>query len=268
MDPSPKPADALLPLEPGTSTIKAEFNIARRVLMSIMPRGFERDDCAFDLRYRPMIGIGGDYASLDALGRSRCFFTVSDVTGHGIAAALMVRDVSGYVKGLISGEARPAKLVDRLNDYLVKIFSDAGIFMTFSCGLVDLAKLELDFCGAGHPPLVIVGPARERPLVLPSQNPLLGFERVRQKTVQDRVELRPGDRILFYTDGFLETRDAAGSEFGLDRMVEACRGVGAEGLGAHLDRLVQTVDHFRGAGRQRDDLLVASLEVRADPRRK
>lgn len=266
MDPAPKPADAILPLEPGTSTIKAEFNIARRVLMSIMPRGFERDDCAFDLRYRPMIGIGGDYASLEPLGKHRCFFTVSDVTGHGIAAALMVRDVSGYVKGLISGDPKPAKLVDRLNDYLVKIFADAGIFMTFTCGLVDLSAGHLDFCGAGHPPLILVGPTRPAPILLQSQNPLLGFERVKMKSVQERVELRPGDRLLFYTDGFLETRDASGAEFGLDRFVAGAPALDGESLGAHLDRIVDAVDAYRSGGRQRDDLLVASLEIRG-PRR-
>ena len=149
-DDSPIPA-----VGPGTSTIKAEFQLAQQVLMSVMPRGFETDAYTFDLRYRPMIGIGGDHAAVERF-TDACLFSISDVTGHGIAAALMVRDVSGFVRGLASTRPRPKKLVTELNKYIVRIFSesDPPHFMTFFCGLLDFKKQTLTYCGAGHPPLI------------------------------------------------------------------------------------------------------------------
>lgn len=245
---------------PGTSTIKAEFQLAQQVLMSVMPRGFETDAYRFDLRYRPMIGIGGDHAAVDP---DACLFSISDVTGHGIAAALMVRDVSGFVRGLTSKRTDPRKLVTDLNKYVLKVFSDSDPphFMTFFCGLLDFKKQRLTVCGAGHPPVLVAGPNRPEPLRLYSRNPILGIGPFPTgKAVDETLDLRAGDRVLFYTDGIIETRNAGGEEFGLDRLARFHE----PEIGEHLDGIIHETDRFRGDDRQRDDMLVAAIDVR-DP---
>jgi sigma-B regulation protein RsbU (phosphoserine phosphatase) len=247
---------------PGTSTIKQEFNLARQVMTSVMPRGFRDEAVGFDLRYRPMIGIGGDHAGVERFPDA-CRFTVSDVTGHGIAAALMVRDVCGFVQGQADARTRPGALVSALNRYLLRVFSDAGIFMTFFCGLIDLRRRELVSCGAGHPPLILCGPNRPRPLLLESRYPVLGIGALAgRREAETRTPLADGDRLLFYTDGLIETRNPAGEIYGLDRLVqEAARGI-PRPSGDHLEDLLAAVDAFRGERPQQDDLLAAVLDVR------
>lgn len=248
---------------PGTSTIKQEFVLARQVLMSVMPQGFETDAFAFDLRYRPMIGIGGDHAGVERLGDG-CFFTVSDVTGHGIAAALMVRDICGFLRGQATDSPAPGKLVAALNAHVLKVFSDAGIFMTFFCGRVDLKGMELVVCGAGHPPLLVCGPGRPEPVRLFSKLPLLGAGKVASRGGEERIKLLAGDRIVFYTDGVIEARGSSGEQYGVDRLAALCSGHAGRPLTAHLDAVTAAVDAFRGEGPQRDDVLVAAVDVR-DP---
>lgn len=247
---------------PGTSTIKHEFRLAQQVLMSVMPRGYETEVYGFDLRYRPMIGIGGDHVGVERYPDA-CLFTISDVTGHGIAAALMARDVSGFIRGQATSRPKPTKLVTQLNRYLVKVFSDAGIFMTFFCGLIDFRRRELVYCGAGHPPLILAGKNRSEAQLLHSQNPILGIGSFRsRKAVEERVKIEEGDRILFYTDGVIETRNDAGEEFGLERLARLGGQVDGESLGEHLDEIIHAADTFRGKERQRDDILVAGIDMR------
>ena len=251
---------------PGTSTIKAEFQLAQQVLMSVMPRGFATDAYTFDLRYRPMIGIGGDHAAVETYPDAG-LFSISDVTGHGIAAALMVRDISGFVRGLTSKRTDPRKLVTELNKYVLRIFSDSDPphFMTFFCGLLDFKTQRLTVCGAGHPPVIVAGPNRPEPLLLYCRNPILGIGPFpARKAVDETIPLLAGDRVLFYTDGVMETRNAGGEEFGLERLARLSVPEKGDSLGDSLDAIIRETDVYRGGDRQRDDILVAGIDVR-DP---
>ncbi|GLW71005.1 transcription antitermination regulator [Kitasatospora phosalacinea] len=210
------------------------------------------------VRYRPAEKdhlVGGDWYDALPLPSGQVLVCVGDVAGHGIEAATGMVALRNALRGLAATGAGPAQLLAWLNSVTHHLTDN--VTATAICGLYDPEQRRLRWARAGHLPPVLLrgGTARCLPQV---DGILLGV--IGQADYQEsEIELRPGDRIVMYTDGLIERRDQ-GLQASLANLValsETAPQAGATALEAHLDHLLR----FSGADTD-DDTCLVGIEVR------
>ncbi|MGE3273827.1 MAG: SpoIIE family protein phosphatase [Vicinamibacterales bacterium] len=196
----------------------------------------------------PSRRIGGDFFDFEDRPDGGVGITVGDVSGKGPAAALL----TAKIQGLLAGQAdagSPAEVLARVNQGLLRRAVGAKYATVFHAVLTPAGRLT--YCNAGHNPPVVVGTGGVRRLD-PTGVPVGLFE---EATFADAsVNLAPGDVVVVYSDGVTEALDAAGAEFGDERLValvQAHAGATAREL---LDRIVDAVRTFAAGVAQHDDV--------------
>jgi len=232
------------------------FDEARKIQASILPRripvygGFQ----LYGL-IRPMESVGGDFYDYIPITDKILGLAIADVSGHGLPAALQVRDI---FMGLRMGMARDFKIVrtvERLNQIIHK--------STLTSRFVSMFYGELEpngvfiYVNAGHPPpfhLSASGEVR----YLEEGGAVLGpladatYER-------GFIRLAPGDTVVLYTDGMIEATppdSEGGEEFGIERLVEIVRRLRGKSSKEIAETMMKEVETYRGAGEAQDDRTV------------
>ena len=233
---------------------------AHKIQMSILPRRIPEFP-PYDLAGRsvPLESVGGDYYDFIPISDKICGVAIADVTGHGLPAALQVRDV--YM-GLRMGMERDFKIVrtvERLN-HIIHGSSLTSRFVSMVYGELEING-NFIYVNAGHPPpfhMTASGEATQ----LTEGGVVLGPI---PDTTYERgfVRFHPGDLLVFYTDGITETMgwpdDADGQttgrseEFGLERLIETVRSLQGRTAREIVDAVFARIERFSGGRAARDD---------------
>ncbi len=191
------------------------------------------------------VGYGGDFlvADLDE-EESRLELILVDVCGKGVGAASRALQFGGALGGLI-GALPPRELFLAANEFLLRQRSDET-FATAVHVLLDLETGDYQLTSAGHPPALVWSMADAEWTLDRARGTALGITRaVELHTTTGR--LRPGDALLFYTDGVVETRNADLDEGTAWLRREAARAVepGFEGAARRIIKKVSRGDDDR-----------------------
>ncbi len=156
--------------------LEADLEIAGRVHRSMIPANQRRGDLEIACDFRPMMAVGGDYASVHFQSDHRVVVGVCDVSGHGVASALLATRVNSFVLGQAPHVGHPGQLVDSLNDFVFRTFRETGLYVTFFSLFIDLDKGTVIGAGCGHPPVLLYVKAEDTMRRLQSENTgLSGF---------------------------------------------------------------------------------------------
>jgi len=246
-------AELVAELQRRQDELDHDLALAEKVHNSLIPRSVHGEDLLVAVRYRPMRGVGGDLLSLLDDG-------ASDVTGHGVAAALLAARIASHLRRLVEREAPPAEVLNGLNDFLAAHFNHTGLYLTAMVAEFDTTAGRLHLAGAGHPPALLWRRAQGTVESIGSQYTLLG---VLPKLLGDAplvTTIERGDRLLIYTDGIPEARNRSGSFLGTRGLERVLAGTGAEDVEAVADAILATAAGFR-RGDPEDDMLVCVAGV-------
>lgn len=236
-------------------TMKRDLEIAREIqtwLVPSAPPEVAGADIAFATR--PQNSVAGDYydAFYPDERRDRLVMVVADVAGKSVPAALLMATLQASLR-TIAGEGVPvAELVTRLNRYASAYSLDGRRFTTAVVCDYDPATRRLTYVNAGHNPPILRHANGTCEALEVGGLPLgikLGAE---YQTAT--LELRPGDALIFFTDGVVEAFNESGEEFGNSRWQGAIRGLPDWSAQETLQFLMRRVDEFVGATRQSDDI--------------
>ena len=239
---------------------EADLRVAERVHRSMIPRSERRGNLEVVCRFTPMHGIGGDYASVFFQTDTRVVASICDVTGHGVAAALLASRVNSFVLNMAPRAGHPCEVGDALNAFICDNFSEASLFLTFFCLFLDLESQSLLYAGFGHPPVLLYSKRSAAVTQIDSENVMIGIERdMTQNCSMLRVSFEPGDRLIMYTDGLTEASNAGG-EFldveGLKRLFQDTAHLSMEdGIADIFGRIEEFCDGVPAA----DDQLLLAL---------
>ena len=237
-----------------------DLALAEQVQRSMIPRSERRGDLEVVCRFTPMIGIGGDYASVYFQSETRVCASICDVTGHGIAAALLASRVNSFVLGKASSVRHPCEVGESLNEFICDTFADAGLFLTFFCLFLDLEARSLVYAGFGHPPVLFYSKQTKTVRRLDSENTMMGIRRdMFRRCSMLTLPFEPGDRLLLYTDGVFEARDARGRSLEIEGLEGYFRETAHLPPGENMAAMVDRVEAFRGGVPPADDQLLLTL---------
>ncbi len=229
----------------------------QRSFVSLTPPDVPGYDIA--AHYEAAREVGGDFFDLFRLRRRGrpLSVVIADVTGKGIAAALLMAFVRPLLHAAIDHTTGPADALERTNKILVEE-RRSSLFITALAGRLDLRTGHLRLANAGHEPPLILRADGSPPTWLEGAGPLVGgFHRLDVPEIT--VDLGPGDLALLYTDGITDARSPAGERFDEWRLletVEAARGGTAQELVAAL---ADTVCAFQEPSPPVDDITIVAI---------
>jgi sigma-B regulation protein RsbU (phosphoserine phosphatase) len=192
----------------------------------------------------------------------RAGIVIADVTGKGIAAALLMAFTRPLIRSAVDQARDPVVALERTNRILVEERRSA-LFITALCAILDLRTSHLRLANAGHePPLVVPGDGR--PIRwLTGAGPLLGAFTTLD-LVPCELQLAPGDLVVLYTDGVTEARAPSGERFGDDRLLDAVEGARRGSANDVVEAIVAATRAFQADMPPADDVTLVAL--RRDPR--
>lgn len=231
--------------------LEGDLELAARIQQGLLPRtDLHTPGWHIHYQYKPAGLVSGDYCDVIAPSGDggNAIFLVGDVAGKGVAASLLMSHLHAMFRTLASVETGLDKLLDMGN----RIFCEstlAGQYATLICGRVANAS-QVEIANAGHLPALLVRKSGVEELASTGL-PLGMFCSARYSVT--RVPLDPGDSVLLFTDGISEAADAAGAEYGIERLSVVAGEQHGRTPRDFLSHCLRDVNSFSSGVRQRDD---------------
>ncbi len=211
---------------------------------------------------RPALGVGGDYYDFLALPQGHLGVAIGDVSGKGIAAALMMASLQASLRG--EATRAPENLAAAISNInrLVYEASSANRYATFFYGQYDPTSHKFDYVNAGHNPPMLFHCAAGKWSVtrLDIGGTVVGLLES-YPYQQGSVSLAAGDLLIAFTDGISEAMNASDEEWGeesLIKTIESCDVLGAMEI---MNRVFAAADAFVGGAKQHDDMTLVVMRV-------
>lgn len=238
--------------------LERELNEAKAVQQFLLPPPLQTGHGLIVCHaYHPFDHIGGDFLDACLRDDGSAVLLLADVSGHGLSAALTSAMTKTSFQRCAQKAERPYDLLTAVNTDLGRTVQ-LGRFMTAVAAIYRPRDGSVEISSAGHPYPILLRGDRAELLKTSNEMPLLIDPEV-PYSLSLRVELRAGDRLLFYTDGAIEASNGRGAMFefsGLQRLVEAKRGESGE---AFLKHVFEGVSAFAN-GKLGDDVALVCLE--------
>ena len=216
--------------------------------------------------------IGGDLFNLVPLDDSHVAVYILDVAGHGVPAALKAVSLSWLLapqkpnyrilfESNSSGElcvAPPKNVLVRLNAHAYST-DPSGKFITFLYGVLDPKSGLFTYSRAGHPYPIHISDGRFIRHIPPEDIPLGIIQDYDYS--QSTYDIKPGDRIYFYTDGVSETMNPAGEQFGEGRIISNLVALSNLNLDESISGLIKRLTEWRCCSDISDDVSIIGIEV-------
>jgi sigma-B regulation protein RsbU (phosphoserine phosphatase) len=253
--------------------MEQDLEAAAIVQRSMLPPvGASFPGIKYAYHFTPCNRIGGDLFNLVPLDDSQVAVYILDVAGHGVPAALKAVSLSWLLapqkpnyrvlfEDLPNGQlcaAPPKNVLGKLNSHAQSTDS-SGKFITFLYGIFNAETKQFTYSRAGHPYPIHISGGRFIPHTPPEDIPL----GIIQDYVysQCAIEMRPGDRIYFYTDGISETENPAGEQFSECRIISDLLASSNSTLDESISILINYINQWKCGNEASDDVSILGIEI-------
>jgi len=234
-----------------------ELRVAQRIQQALLPKELPLlDDWEIVPYYHPAREVGGDFYDILTLPDGRMGIIIGDVSGKGIAAALVMANTQSVLRTVFQGSATPGELLFQVNEVLFA-YIPSNMFVTCFCGILDPESGRFTYANAGHN-----SPLRKhggKAIDLRATGMPLGLMPGMFYEEKESV-LLPGDRVLFYSDGLLEAHNEEREMLGSRRLKDLLtrHAPGAKHLTAYV---LAELERFAGEQwEQEDDITLVTLQ--------
>lgn len=231
--------------------MQRQLKLAAEVQRRMLPRKPPRlRNVEIGSVYEPSYQVGGDYYDFLALPNGRMAVVIADVAGKGVPASLQMASLKSILR-IFADEFSDLRTLVKMTDRILHRDSLAGEFVTLMIGVVDPNRKTFHYINAGHCPGVLIRGSDVQELKV-SGPALAIFDK--PKFVPYNVRLKPGDKIVLYTDGFVDAMNFAQKSFTLDRLTASVRKHAALPAQKMADSILWDVRRFVGLATQTDDM--------------
>jgi len=239
--------------------IEHELEIAAEVQTTLMPDDLPNfADYRFGAMIQPARQVGGDFYDAITLDDNHVAFLLADVADKSVQAALFM----AVARTLFMVESRlslnPSEVTLAVHRGVIEIAPSADIFVTAFYGVLDRSTGTLTYVVAGHERPLLVRPG-EGVIRLEGNGRFLGM-------IQDldldefSFVLKPGDRLVLFSDGVPDATDESGAQYGYDRLIQVLETNQYLPAQEMVDTIASDVGKWRGTSQAFDDLTLLILE--------
>lgn len=197
---------------------KRELEMAKEVQAMLIPSALPNDE-NFDFAafYKPMRQVGGDYYDFMYLNEDLVLFCVADVSGKGIAAAILMANFQAYLRAMTTTTPDLKDLVVSLNDKVAQS-AKGEKFITMFIATYCISERKLTYVNAGHNPPVLHHSHGNESLTLGTTG--LGMLETLYRLDVGSMIVPPESLLMCYTDGLVEQENESGTDFGVEHLIE------------------------------------------------
>jgi phosphoserine phosphatase RsbU/P len=241
--------------------LSRELELAREVQQNLLPREL---DPVTGIEYegfsRPAKSVGGDYYDFVASSDGQFSFTLGDVAGKGMPAAVLMASIQTLFRShLLRRPLSLLTLFDEINQTIYRC-SSLDRYSTLFCGVLDLKREKLSYVNAGHPaPMILRRDARSVERIEGAGLPIGLF--LSSQYEERTVEVHAGDLIVSISDGISEAFNAAGTMWDERQVEEILLEYRNESVGQIIAAIIQQVDQYAIGTEQYDDMTVSILRI-------
>ncbi|QVL34063.1 SpoIIE family protein phosphatase [Telmatocola sphagniphila] len=252
-----------------------DLRAAAKIQEMFLPRDLpQMPGVQFSWLYKPCNELGGDGLNVIPLGDGQVGLYLLDVSGHGVAAALLSVSLSRLLSapwepssilirdrnvGLGNNITPPSEVVAHLNR-LFPFDPATEQYATMVYGILHVESGVFRYASAGHPGPVHIK-SSSQPVLLESQGGPIGL--ANDPYEERSVRLESGDRLYIYSDGIPEAMNSAGKQFGYGRLLETIgRGL-SEPLDVSVANLQGDITRWQQAELPQDDISILAIEILA-----
>lgn len=241
--------------------MESELNIATSIQRGILSNEFiSNEKFSLHAYLSPAREVGGDL--YDFLVRdNRLYFTIGDVSGKGVPAALVMAITTIASRFFAGLKLRIDETTSRLNATIAER-NTSNMFVTMLIGGVNLETYKMRLCNAGHNPIIIIPPDDKPYYYKAKTNIAIGI--IDDFEYQaDEVQLSKGTKLLLYTDGVVEAETVDKELYGEERFLDLVsspefKNLSAEGM---TDAVRKSVKEFTGDNEQNDDITIMAITL-------
>ncbi len=242
--------------------MEADLQFAGKIQKTLLPSPLDNQFLSMNFRFEPLIDIGGDHLAACQYDEDHIVAALLDVMGHGVSAALVATMAHNELMSRMKEERPPFNVVQHLHRFIEKTIGDTSVFLTLVMADVNRMTNTLTVCNAGHPELYVWKQSSGKLDSISAHVPAVGFPTMLDSHVTEtKIPLAPGDRIIFYTDGFTETLKETGEilgKEGFQQLVEKNIRLRSRDF---LDEVFRQIDSLR-AGEPEDDRTLVLIEIK------
>lgn len=246
--------------------MESELNMARDIQMGMLNNDFPPQLFAL---LHPAKEVGGDLYDFK-LKDDILYFAIGDVSGKGMPASLMMA-ITNATLHIVDGLGLPLdKTLRRINDSVSEA-NNRGMFVTLFVARVNLKTRHMEYCNAGHCPILIFPPDGEPYYLKAKPNLAIGLFKDFAYEAEE-LDLKAGTRIITYTDGVTEAEKKDQSQYGKDRLMQWANHIVETfpETSPHADNsrektivedLYASVNAFAAGNPQNDDITIMSVRI-------
>lgn len=239
--------------------VNREVEVAAEIQRTLVPRRLPSGEkYRLSSIYKPHFAVGGDYYDVVEFPDGKIAFCIADITGKGVAAALLMANFQANFRALITRRPSLEEIIRELNTTVFNV-TQGDKFITLFLAKYDANARTLHYVNAGHAPPILLSEGEA--ILLKNGCTSLGW-------LPELPFIEIGglcltkDALLFsYTDGITEVRNSAGEEFGEEQLLEFLQ------KNAHCDakelntKLLAHLEEFRGKEPWPDDITVLTCRL-------
>lgn len=246
--------------------MESELKIAHDIQMGILPKEFPSFEGEYEVDIyavlEPAKQVGGDLYDFFLLSENQLCFTIGDVSGKGVPAAVFMSAVKTLIKATAKTIDKPSTILRIVNEEISK-GNEYATFVTVFLGLLNVKTGEICYTNAGHNPPLILRKDKSVEFLTGTRNLVLGFDEDFSFR-QDTVTLKPGEGIFLYTDGITEAFNSKGELFSAERLqkdIADCQNNLSKEL---VLTILKNIQSFSTGVPQSDDITILTIRYRPD----
>jgi len=242
--------------------MEEELAIAHELQTSMLPatcpqiKGFEISACSVSARE-----VGGDFYDFIEMDAEKMGFVIGDVTGKSVSGALVMSASRTVFRMLSEDHLTVGESMNRANKRIKKDIK-SGMFVALLYVVLNAKDRNLNMCSAGQTQPIHLSAESGRAVLVETEGDTFPLGILDDANYEEtNLQLMPGDKVVFYTDGIVEAMDSQEEMFGFERFLKVVQSSKTFSADELLQEIMDKVAEFTGTAPQHDDLTVIVLNV-------
>lgn len=241
--------------------MEEELNLAKNIQIGLLPDPLPEID-RFDLAAINISSrqVGGDYFDFIETTEKNHLVAIADVTGKGVPASLLMANLQSMLHALAPIDVTMSEATGSINDIIYNN-TPADKFITFFWGIIADNGTKFKYVNAGHDPPILFRKGSDVPVLLEEGGVILGAMPTMMPYESAEIDLKPGDLIVFFTDGVTEAMNPEQTEeYETERLKECIRKNRDKTAQEIQDAIITDINAFSN-NIQYDDITTIVLKV-------